>query len=68
LVAETIYVNDDSELRNMLITIPTNYIKEFLSIHAKQSVPVPVPVNNELDQKLDAILNDFKNKIKELIK
>jgi hypothetical protein len=69
LLAETIYVNDTSELRNMLITIPTNYIKEFLSIHAKQSITVPVvPVNNELDQKLDAILNEFKNKIKELIK
>ena len=67
-VAETIYVNDDSELRNMLITIPTNYIKEFLSIHAKQSIQVPVPKNNELDEKLDAILNEFKNKIKELIK
>jgi hypothetical protein len=50
----------------MLITIPTNYIKEFLSIHAKQSIPVPV--NKELDEKLDAILNEFKNKIKELIK
>jgi hypothetical protein len=66
LSAETIYVNDTSELRNMLISIPTTYLKEFLSIHAKQSVPVPL--NNELDQKLDAILNEFKNKIKELIK
>ena len=67
-MAETIYVNDDSELRNMLITIPTNYLQEFLSIHAKQSIQVPVPLNNELDEKLEAILNEFKNKIKDLIK
>ena len=65
LVAETIYVNDDSELRNMLITIPINYIKEFLSIHAKQTVPIPI--NKELNDKLDSIINEFKNKIKELI-
>ena len=70
LLAETVYVNDNSELRNMIVTIPTNYLQEFLNIHAKQSIqiPVPDPVNNEkLDEKLDAILNEFKNKIKELI-
>jgi hypothetical protein len=70
LLAETVYVNDNSELRNMIVTIPTNYLQEFLNIHAKQSIQIPVPdtVNNEkLDEKLDAILNEFKNKIKELI-
>ena len=61
LLAETIYVNDTSELRNMLISVPTTHLKEFLSIHAEKSV-------KEKDQKLDEILNDFRNKIKELIK
>ena len=61
LLAETIYVNDTSELRNMLISVPTTHLKEFLIIHAEKIV-------KEKDQKLDEILNDFRNKIKELIK
>ena len=83
----TIYKNDDSELRSMLISVNPKYIKELLLKYPKNiptietisdNVPnvsnapntpnTPNTNSNNFNEQLESILNDFKNRITELIK
>ena len=86
----TIYKNDDSELRSMLISVNPKYIKELLLKYPKNiptietisdnipnvsntpNIPntpnTPNTNSNNFNEQLESILNDFKNRITELIK
>jgi hypothetical protein len=94
----TIYKNDNSEIRSMLITVTPKYIKELLLKYPKNiptiipiietisdnvpNIPTIIPIetisdnipnipnnnSNNFNEQLESILNDFKNRIKELIK
>jgi len=91
MINTTIYKNDPSELRGMLITVTPKYIKELLLKYPK-NIPTIIPIetisdnvpniptiipnipnipntsSNNFNEQLESILNDFKNRIKELIK
>ena len=86
----TIYKNDDSEIRSMLISVNPKYIKELLLKYPKNiptietisdnipnvsntpNIPntpnTPNTNSNNFNEQLESILNDFKNRITELIK
>jgi len=99
MINTTIYKNDPSELRGMLITVTPKYIKELLLKYPKNiptiipiietisdnvpnipNIPTIIPIietisdnipntnSNNFNEQLESILNDFKNRIKELIK
>ena len=74
MINSTIYKNDDSELRNMLITVTPKYITELLVKFPKtassnnDNTDNTGNSNNNFNEKFESIINDFKNKINELIK
>jgi hypothetical protein len=68
MVAETIRTGNTGntgENQNMLVTVPTSYLKEFL-LKWIPEVPEKSP-KNELEEKIDSLFNDFKLKVKDLL-
>lgn len=71
MVAETIRTGNtgntgnSGENHNMLVTVPTPYLKEFL-LKWIPEVPEKSP-KNDIEEKIDSLFNEFKLKIKDLI-
>jgi hypothetical protein len=70
MINTTIYKNDPSELRGMLITVTPKYIKELLTKfpNSNNNNSNNNNSNNIFNEQLESILNDFKNKVKDLLR